>query len=257
MLPGRSRNEKREGTSGDTTWPSRSASACEVLPVARTRVRLLTLLGSPRCTYLTAKPPSAAVASSSPATATSFTFAPYCSSTPARLAAASSASTIVPLSSVVGKTRPSASRLRTTPSASNHAAVSGGEKRLVSRPVSSAAPRGYRCWSSSRPPRGSQVVASCMTLQRPPPEMRTLRSGCAAASSTRTDAPARAAAMAEKKPAAPPPTTQTSTRGATAACTAIAANIDARRTRSDRDERLFIPQVVTTSPPRATPSRGM
>mmetsp|Transcript_35095 Transcript_35095/g.87421 ORF Transcript_35095/g.87421 Transcript_35095/m.87421 type:complete len:105 (+) Transcript_35095:933-1247(+) len=56
--------------------------------------------------------------------------------TPALSAALSNASTIVALSSVDGKTRPSSSLFKVTPSASNHKAVSGGENLLDRGPVS-------------------------------------------------------------------------------------------------------------------------
>ena len=54
--------------------------------------------------------------------------------------------------------------------------------------------------------RGSNKA--CVTLQRPPPEMRTLERNCELRSKSETwQFPlARAAAIAAKKPAAPPPT---------------------------------------------------
>src|SRR6185436_19954750 len=66
-------------------------------------------------------------------------------------------------------------------------------------------------------PRGNRVVISreskqaCVTLQRSPPEIRTLERNCAPFSSTVTSASGRASAqvMAAKNPAAPPPTTMT------------------------------------------------
>ena len=123
--------------------------------------------------------------------------------TPAREAADIRQSTIVPESSVVGNMRPSSSVFVATPRLPNHSIVSRGWKRWKA-PRSSRPPRGYFFTSSA----GSKQA--WVTLQRPPPEMRTLASRCGVASK-RVTLPAwpRASAhvIAAKKPAAPPPRT--------------------------------------------------
>ena len=87
--------------------------------------------------------------------------------TPARATADIRQSTIVPESSVVGNMRPSSSVFVATPREPNHSIVSRGWKR-------------WKAPSSSRPPRGYFFTNSAgskqewVTLQRPPPEMRTL-----------------------------------------------------------------------------------
>ena len=86
--------------------------------------------------------------------------------TPARAAADIRQSTIVAESSVVGNMRPSSSVFVATPREANHSIVSRGWKR-------------WKAPSSSRPPRGYFFTSSAgskqewVTLQRPPPEMRT------------------------------------------------------------------------------------
>jgi hypothetical protein len=68
--------------------------------------------------------------------------------------------------SVTGKIRPSSSVFSLTPRSSNHSIVSLAEKRC-SGEMSARSPRGYR----SLMLRGSKQA--WVTLQRPPPEMRT------------------------------------------------------------------------------------
>ena len=95
--------------------------------------------------------------------------------TPVRAAADMRQSTMVAESSVVGNMRPSSSVFVATPRVPNHSIVSRGWKRWKA-PSSSRPPRGYFFTSSA----GSKQ--ECVTLQRPPPEMRTFASGCAVAS---------------------------------------------------------------------------
>ena len=89
--------------------------------------------------------------------------------TPERAAADIRQSTIVAESSVTGNIRPSSSVFVATPRPANHSIVSRGWKRWKA-PRSSRPPRGYFFTSSA----GSKQ--ECVTLQRPPPEMRTLAS---------------------------------------------------------------------------------
>ena len=125
---------------------------------------------------------------------------PVTTRTPAAAAARCRHSTIVAESSVTGNIRPSFSVFNSTPRAANHATVSRGWNR-ENAPISSRPPRGYFFTSS----RGSKHA--CVTLHRPPPEIRTFASKCAVASYNVTAPPASAAVMAAKNPAAPPPTT--------------------------------------------------
>ena len=67
---------------------------------------------------------------------------------------------------------------------------------------------------------------ACVTLQRPPPEIRTLLRNSALFSSSVTRAPASAAVMAATKPAGPPPATMI-----VRVFTAAAYRGDARRSR--------------------------
>ena len=106
--------------------------------------------------------------------------------------------------SLAGNMRPSLSVFSFTPRDSNHASVSLAWNDLNG--VSNArSPRGKRAANS----RASKQA--CVTLQRPPPEMRTLERNCGPFSSTITPVPGAASAhvMAPKNPAAPPPTTMT------------------------------------------------
>jgi len=106
--------------------------------------------------------------------------------------------------SLTGNILPSLSVFSFTPRDSNHATVS-----LAGKVLNGA--------SNARSPRGNRVVNSraskqaCVTLQRPPPEMRTLERNCGPRSNTVTSAAGAVSAqvMAAKNPAAPPPTTMT------------------------------------------------
>jgi len=105
--------------------------------------------------------------------------------------------------SLTGKTRPSRSVFsftrapRTSPS--YPAAGSGGRGRSTPAPARVA---------GGQLPRSKQA---CVTLQRPPPEMRTLERKWGPFSSSVTPSPGAASAqvIAAKNPAAPPPTTMT------------------------------------------------
>ena len=120
--------------------------------------------------------------------------------TPAAFASASRQAITVSDESVTGNIRPSSSRFSRTPRASNHAIVSSAENRWNGE-INSRSPRGYRSVNV----RGSK--RACVTLQRPPPEMRTLVRNCEVRSKRETSRSrfACAQAIAAKNPAAPPP----------------------------------------------------
>src|SRR3989442_1442282 len=136
------------------------------------------------------------VTRSTPRLSSSFTFA--------ALAARSRQSMIDCDASLTGNMRPSLSVFSFTPRDSNHATVS-----IVWKVLNGA--------NNARSPRGNRVINSraskqaCVTLQRPPPEMRTLERNCGLFSTTVTFASGAVSAhvMAAKNPAAPPPTTMT------------------------------------------------
>src|SRR5437870_4091665 len=101
------------------------------------------------------------------------------SRTPAFFASIIKQSITVSDESVIGKIRPSPSRLRRTPRASNQATVSSAENRWNGE-ISSRSPRGY-CVVNIR-----RSNKACVTLQRPPPEMRTLERNCELRSKSET-----------------------------------------------------------------------
>mmetsp|Transcript_6119 Transcript_6119/g.15974 ORF Transcript_6119/g.15974 Transcript_6119/m.15974 type:complete len:383 (+) Transcript_6119:161-1309(+) len=141
--PGARRNAKRLGRSGEGSCPSACASACEAEPVASTTAAQRTsdrAPSPPRCANEISNAPAGSAEMDS-------TLVPSCSCTPARSAAESRQSMIVPESSDSGNTRPSSSSLSETPSARNHSSVSVGENELEAslrpkQPISSCAPRG-------------------------------------------------------------------------------------------------------------------
>src|SRR5436190_15538343 len=100
--------------------------------------------------------------------------------------------------------RPSPSVFSFTPRPSNQSTVSFAWNRCIG-PISSRSPRGYLVQNS----RGSKQA--CVTLHRPPPEIRTLARSCGPFSKTITSfcGAISAHVIAAKIPAAPPPTTTT------------------------------------------------
>lgn len=163
-----------------------------------------TLAHSIRCCLLCSPLPSEKVTQKPTLSlATASTAQPHLTRTPDRPAARSSASMIVAERSETGKTRPSASTLRSTPSAENHACVSSGPNCALNGDSSSRPPRGYPLHVHAMGEEyhyvdtrvlelayldmsGAPLSGSCMTLQRPPPETSTFCSGALPASSSTT-----------------------------------------------------------------------
>src|SRR5262245_14704950 len=127
------------------------------------------------------------------------TFCPVMMVTPASRAARSSASTTSRARSLTGHSLPVSSHLRGTPKDAKKSMVSETSKD-----------RKTLAMALRLPLKSAAVTTSCVTLHRPPPEMRILAPIFGAASSATTRAPARPAKIAAISPAAPAPTTATS-----------------------------------------------